>query len=193
MTRLRTTLTYAAVLLVLGACGGKPEAGDEDSDWIKRTVPVRVLTTDLLRGGTAALYPDGRAIVSVMHLGGGTDWHGTWVEEGKRLAIRLHRQQEMTSDYSAPKGLDPPDELILVRIGEGAWNEERRTFVSFNDRRLPWSLLNVHRIPKVAIEKEFHFLTEDEFLARGGWEIVEDIDEQEDVHEEPVEPNGGGK
>lgn len=193
MTRLRTMLTFAVVLLVLRACGDKPRAVDKESDWIKRTVPVRVLTTDLLRGGTAALYRDGRTIVSVMHLGGGTDWHGTWVEEDERLTIRLHRQQERTSEYSAPKDLDPPDELILVRTGEGAWSEERRTFVSFNDLRLPWSLLNVHRIPKVAIEKEFHFLTEDEFLARGGWEIVEDIDEREDVPEEPVAPKGRDK
>lgn len=194
MALLRLALICAVLAVGLPACGDKLEPGDEELEWIKRTVPVRVLVADMLRGGSAELYPDGRALVGVMGLGGGTVWHGTWAEADERLTIRLHRQQDMMSDWSAPKSLDPPDELILVGSDSAGWMEERRTFVPFLRESLRWRLQGINRIPKVAIERDFHFQTEAEFWENGGgWEMVEDIEEQEEVREEPVEPKGGGK
>ena len=175
MTRLSTMLACAVLLLGLPACGDKSEHAEEQSEWLSKTVPVRHLTANLFRGASADLYPDGRALVGVMSLGGGTEWRGTWTEEGDVLTITLPRMQEQKSDWSAPEDVDPPDEVVLRKTGDGTWIEIRSTITPFIKVPTPWKLSAINRIPKVALDKDYRFLSEEDWEEAWGWEVVEDL------------------
>lgn len=172
MQQSRRPLICLLLALAVTACGNEEIEPRTPSTAGSTTVAVRVLYTKLLREGVLALYPEGRAILNVSHLGGGTVWLGTWIEAGKRLTVELQRRQEMMSAYSAPEELDPPAVIVLVRSESRTWIEERRTVVPFDERKLRWTFQGSQRVAKTRVESDFHLLTKEEFDARGGWELA---------------------
>jgi hypothetical protein len=132
-----------------------------------------MIETDLLRGATAWLYPKGRVVLWLGHIGGGTQWYGSWSEDGDRIRLSLPRVQVSEGGaWEAGETVDPPERVVLARESQDAWVETERTIAKFVDIHLTWHERPSGRTTEREAQKHHAFQPEgpEEEIETGGHE-----------------------
>lgn len=119
----RSVLLAIVIVLVLPlpGCGTEPAGLEGRLQVGERWVDAVVFHADLLRGASLVLYPGGRAALSLGHLGGHTDFLGTWRQARDRIHVELPTSQLLTGSWHAPVEEEPPIRIHLRRSGPARW------------------------------------------------------------------------
>lgn len=158
--RRRSEFLPGVLVFLLAACGEDAPAPRTPAPPASDPVQVRWLHVDtLLRGGVASLLPDGRASLDLMHLGGGTQWLGTWAQDDDLLTLTFPRKQPQLIEWSPPMDVNPPDEILLRRTGPTSWVEVRRTIAVHDAAPRTWAESTGH-VPRKALGTMVRFVTQ---------------------------------
>ena len=175
----RASLLLMACLLA--GCGTEPAGLEGRLHADDRWVEAYVLHTDLYRGATIALYPGGRAALFLSHLGGGTDYIGTWQATSGQIRVRLPGAQELTGGvWRAGHCCEPPERIVLRHVGRTTWVQTLNT-LEFGSKHWPrdWTFQGPRRISRREMARDLAFVT------REAWEAqIEDEVELEEVEED---------